>query len=184
MRNNEKGFIKQIGIFVVVIIVLGAILGIVQDSNKSKTEPNIIANNSGYQQNPERTELKDNNFQQNPTIEAKKEESKIVLNLLEMKPDNYNEMAKAYSNMRIKYTVTNNYSKDVEAFKGSLEINDIFGKYIDSFQIKEDSTLKAGETKTFEYTYSINLFKPGREDLFNLSKWKSSFVLEDVILSK
>lgn len=185
MKINEKGFIKKIGVFMILLGVAGALIGIIQYSKNSSSEKeqNVIAKNSGYHQNPEI--ISSNNSKEllsRITSESDLKQEYLTVKLIYIN-SHFNEILEEYDSADIEFTVQNNSEQNIEAFKGKMKVFNIFDEFVWGFLISEDETIKPGEFKNFAYNYKIRHPKD-RNNVKNLRKWNFKFEMEEIVTSK
>ncbi len=73
-----------------------------------------------------------------------------------------------------KFGIKNKSDKDIEGVKGIIGLNDLFGKEIDSFEIKFDDGVKAGETAFWVVSRRYNQFMENHRAVAALDNEKSS----------
>ena len=107
--------------------------------------------------------------------EADTIESKIGIEILDIKPGNPNSVAKAYNSIDLKVRITNDSDKVVQGIKGSLILKDAFGDDVMAFSIKEDGTIKPHTSKIDNLSYEISMFSNKEQNATQLKKWSSQF---------
>ncbi len=106
---------------------------------------------------------------QKKIIEERKRLEKEMKNMLVVSFGNKGQIYKdtsrwIFSNyVTFDMVVTNNSQKDILAFKGFTNVDDIFGDKLKKIGYRDDEGIKAGETKTIPLQYECNEFM--KEDM-------------------
>lgn len=117
-----------------------------------------------------------------PVVPQDSIESKVKVELLKLTPEGFNDIADAYTGIGLKVKITNESDKPIHGIKGSLSIKDAFDDEAGGFTIKVDETIKPGEVKTFDWVYSINVYRASDQKMTQLKKWTASFKAEKILV--